>query len=156
MFVVFDLDGTLANIDARVDQYLICPARGYPHKRAEADIDWDSFHLDCAQDEPIPHALEVLRALYSAGHHVQIWTGRGAIARADTIQWLLMHGVPHEVADEDLIMRPIGDHRNDDEMKRDWIAHYGKPDLVFEDRNRVVNMWRNMGVPCFHVAPGDF
>ena len=27
---------------------------------------------------------------------------------------------------------------------------------VFEDRDRVVAMWRDAGVPCFQVAPGDF
>jgi hypothetical protein len=27
---------------------------------------------------------------------------------------------------------------------------------VFDDRDKVVAMWRSMGVPCFQVAPGDF
>ena len=29
-------------------------------------------------------------------------------------------------------------------------------DLAFDDRDRVVAMWREEGVPCFQVAPGDF
>lgn len=147
MHVVFDLDGTLANCDARSHKYIIGNT---------GPIDWDAFFLECDTDEPIPHTLETLRALHSDGHKVEIWTGRGAIARSKTIQWLLMHGVPHEIVDDGLIMRPIGDHRNDDEMKRDWMEHYGTPDLVFEDRNRVVAMWRRAGVPCFHVAEGNF
>jgi hypothetical protein len=27
---------------------------------------------------------------------------------------------------------------------------------VYEDRQSVVEMWRNAGLPCFQVAPGDF
>ena len=27
---------------------------------------------------------------------------------------------------------------------------------TFDDRNRVVAMWRDAGIPCFQVAPGEF
>ena len=27
---------------------------------------------------------------------------------------------------------------------------------VFDDRTKVVNMWRENGLSCFQVAPGDF
>ena len=27
---------------------------------------------------------------------------------------------------------------------------------VFDDRDKVVQMWRENGVPCFQVAKGDF
>jgi hypothetical protein len=153
MHVVFDLDGTLTDPIARVNKHLIDHSRGYPHKRD--NVDWDAFFLDCDLDEPMPHTLETLRALHSDGHKVEIWTGRGAIARQKTNDWLMLHGVPQEVI-ASMIMRTIGDHRDDDVMKADWTAHYGTPDLVFEDRNRVVAMWRRMGVPCFHVADGNF
>lgn len=153
MFIVFDLDGTLFDPIARVNEHLLDPVKGYPHKHDH--VDWDAFFLACDSDVPIPHALEVLKALHSGGHRIEIWTGRGAIARDKTNKQLADHGVPQDIIDS-MIMRPRGDHRNDDEMKRDWTAHYGTPDLVFEDRNRVVDMWRNDGVPCYHVASGDF
>jgi len=28
--------------------------------------------------------------------------------------------------------------------------------MVFDDRNSVVDMWRENGVRCMQVAPGDF
>ena len=28
--------------------------------------------------------------------------------------------------------------------------------FVLDDRDQVVEMWRDMGLPCFQVAPGDF
>lgn len=136
-----------------MNKHLIDHTRGYPHKRKY--VDWDAFFLACDTDEPIPHALEVLKALHNEGHKVEIWTGRGAIARQKTNDWLTLHGVPQEII-RSMIMRPEGDHANDDEMKRDWMEHYGTPDLVFEDRNRVVDMWRRAGVPCYHVADGNF
>lgn len=154
MFIVFDLDGTLRDPEARVNKHLIDQTRGHPHMREY--IDWDAFFLDCDLDDPIPHTLEVLRALYNDGHEIQIWTGCGAIAREKTVAWLILHGVPEEIVSKGLVMRPIGDTRDDDEMKRDWIAHYGTPDLVFEDRNRVAAMWRRMGIPCYHVADAPF
>ncbi|WP_457852111.1 phosphatase domain-containing protein [Mycolicibacterium conceptionense] len=27
---------------------------------------------------------------------------------------------------------------------------------IFDDRNRVVDMWRRLGLACFQVAEGDF
>ena len=32
----------------------------------------------------------------------------------------------------------------------------GKIDLVFDDRNKVVDMWRNRGTTVVQVAEGDF
>jgi hypothetical protein len=30
------------------------------------------------------------------------------------------------------------------------------PTLVFDDRSRVVEMWRKNGIKCFQVAEGNF
>jgi hypothetical protein len=27
---------------------------------------------------------------------------------------------------------------------------------IFDDRDKVVKMWRSNGIACFQVAPGDF
>jgi hypothetical protein len=57
-------------------------------------------------------------------------------------------------------MREAGDKRPDDAVKRRMLrraAKLGKrPDVIFDDRDRVVKMWRSEGIPCFQVAPGDF
>ena len=31
-----------------------------------------------------------------------------------------------------------------------------RPTLVFDDRDRVVAVWRKHGIRCCQVAPGDF
>ena len=63
--------------------------------------------------------------------------------------------------DWNLTMRAANDYRKDDEVKYD-MYDYGVKDrykvhYVLDDRNQVVDMWRNKcGLTCFQVAPGDF
>jgi phosphoglycolate phosphatase-like HAD superfamily hydrolase len=146
MFVVFDLDGTLANTDHR--SHLVDRANGKP--------DWRAFYAACDMDEPHEHVMDVLGALVGAGHDVEIWSGRSDEVRDKTEAWLLSHGLDSY----QLRMRKEGDYTPDDILKRAWldecIAADRKPDLFFDDRSKVVAMWRGAGIPCFQVAPGDF
>ena len=60
----------------------------------------------------------------------------------------------------DFRMRLEGKFIQDDVLKRSWLRSIEtpvhKPNLVFEDRKRVVDMWRAEGVQCCQVAAGDF
>lgn len=138
-FYVFDLDGTLADLS---------------HRRPLLDAkDWRGFFAAVGADEPIPHVIEVLRTLHASGHRVEIWSGRSDECRAETEAWLRRHGVPDDIA---VIMRGAGDHRPDEMVKREFLHGVAQPDVIFDDRRRVVEMWRREGVPCFQVADGDF
>ena len=58
-------------------------------------------------------------------------------------------------------MRTDGDYTPDDELKEFWLnklngGGFSRLVAVFDDRNKVVAMWRRHGVRCFQVAPGDF
>jgi hypothetical protein len=57
-------------------------------------------------------------------------------------------------------MRPHGDHRPDDELKKEiyekWVAPLYDIVGVFDDRKRAVDMWRSLGLTVFHVAEGDY
>lgn len=63
--------------------------------------------------------------------------------------------------DWNLTMRAANDYRKDDEVKYD-MYDYGVKDrykvhYVLDDRNQVVDMWRNKcNLTCFQVAPGNF
>tara|TARA_B100000749_G_C18442568_1_gene472884 strand:+ start:1409 stop:1909 length:501 start_codon:yes stop_codon:yes gene_type:complete len=151
LMIVFDLDGTLANCEARVNKHLL-DADG--NKREKPD--WDAFFLDCSYDLPIIPTLAVLEAMHESGHQVWIWTGRSDIAKEQTEEWLLMHGVSPDIIFNRLKMRQADDRRNDDEVKPVWIEECGMPDIVFEDRNRVVKAWREKGILTYHVADADF
>lgn len=57
-------------------------------------------------------------------------------------------------------MRPEGDKRKDSIVKAELFDKHIKDnyavDFVLDDRNQVVKMWRDMGLKCLQVAPGEF
>ncbi len=85
------------------------------------------------------------------------WPAGQPPPRAETEAWLALHvGVPYEA----LFMRQLGDSRRDAVVKgeifeteiRDRWRIVG----VFDDRQHVVRMWRELGLTVFQVAEGDF
>jgi hypothetical protein len=47
---------------------------------------------------------------------------------------------------------------SDEILKENWLFDIGKKNImcVFDDRDKVVNMWRRNGLTCLQVADGDF
>lgn len=148
MFVVFDLDGTLADCEHRLHhiQMPAGPGEEYPKQ------DWRAFYAACKHDKPIIPIQAIAIALIDAGERVEIWTGRSDECRADTVWWLAEYGL----SDVPLRMREAGDHTADHKLKLSWLAEGDKPDIIFEDRASVVEMWRAQGIVCAQVAPGNF
>ena len=146
MNIIFDLDGTLADISHRL------------HHIQESPRDFDAFHADAWADTPIYTTIDLLNRLLASGANVQIWSGRSASVRDETLGWLHDYGVSDAITR--LRLRPDRNYTADHLLKKQWLeeARAGgfEPDLVFEDRTRVVEMWRAEGIPCFQVAPGDF
>ena len=139
MFVVFDLDGTLADIRHRVH-----------FVRGARRPDWGAFFAACADDLPVPHVIETFKAHLDAGHRVRVWSARSDVVRADTEQWLSDHGIDPCFLQH---MRAVGDNTPDVELKRFWLSQEDeRPDLIYDDRQRVVEMWRSEGIPCFQVV----
>lgn len=138
MFVVFDLDGTLADIGHRV------------HFVHNGKRDWKSFFAACVGDMPNLHVIDTLRAHVEAGHTVRIWSARSDVVRTETEAWLASYGIdPWRLQH----MRADGDSTPDVELKRYWLNQEGiRPDLIYDDRQRVVDMWRAEGIPCFQVC----
>jgi predicted kinase len=80
-----------------------------------------------------------------------------------TDTWIREKAVPGITLDESnymLLMRKTGDKRDDSIAKKEiYQTHIeGKYNVrvVFDDRARVVKLWRSLGLPCFAVAAGDF
>jgi hypothetical protein len=58
-------------------------------------------------------------------------------------------------------MRPHGNHEEDVKLKLGWYKEMTAADknrlsMAFDDRDRMVQAWRDNGVPCLQVAPGKF
>lgn len=143
MIIAFDLDGTLANIEHRL------------HYIQNKPKDWPAFFLACVDDAPIPSMIDVCRAMIIAGHAVDIWSGRSDVVRAQTEAWLNKYAIGYR----SLYMRKDGDYRKDCIVKAEWLnalMHVGRPELAFDDRQQVVDMWREHGIRCCQVAKGDF
>ena len=148
--VIFDLDGTLADIDTR--RALSLDMNG--------KMDWDKF-LDPQNiklDEPNTPVIKMAQMLDSQGFNIVILSGRSKATYRTTRQWLIQNDVPFD----DLHMRPTSDDwhfMKDSTLKQIWLdTVVDKDDVfaVFDDRQQVVDMWRDNGLHVFQVADGDF
>lgn len=139
MFVVFDLDGTIANISHRV------------HHVRGGNKNWDAFFAGCVDDMPNWPVVNSLKAHLAAGHRVEIWSARSDIVRFETEEWLAAEaGINPAILTH---MRAAGDNTADVALKRYWLSQSSaRPDLIHDDRQRVVDMWREEDIPCFQVA----
>lgn len=143
MFVVFDLDGTLALNEHR--QHFV--------ERPVGEKDWKSFFAACDKDTLNWEIARVLQVLAATGNRVEIWSGRSSEVIDKTEAWLAKHGL----SNVPFKCRAEGDHTPDHHLKKQWLEECDmKPDLVFDDRLTVVTMWRENGITCAQVAPGDF
>lgn len=140
---IFDIDGTLADCSHRVDL-----VNG-------PNANWREFFAACVDDKPITHIMNVAHALEGTHDFVVFVSGRSDEVRAETERWLSKYGFFQA-----LYMRKAGDHRPDHVVKLELLAQLRadgyEPIMAFDDRNRVVQMWRDVGIPCAQVAPGDF
>lgn len=147
---IFDLDGTLALIEHR-RHYIECPRE---------QQDWRAFYAACVNDQANHPVLETLWRLQCAGAEIWIFSGRSDEVREQTIVWSRLNGIVLS-RDEHLLMRPAGDFTPDYQLKLRWLSEMLPADrerlvAVFEDRDRMVKMWRAEGIACFQVASGDF
>lgn len=152
---IFDLDGTLADLSHRL-HFL----ENKSDKRR-----WDKFHAACKDDTPKLPVISVFNSLMNAGSDVWVFSGRSNIVRQETVAWLGNHTgrsqVCWETFPELLTMRKHGDYTEDHLLKASWVDSMLEVDrerlvCVFDDRQRVVDMWRSRGIACMQVAPGDF
>jgi hypothetical protein len=149
--IVFDLDGTLANFDHR--KHII------EGKSRDDTLAWALFYQSCGEDKPIYPMCDLLMSMLH-DYEIEIWTGRSENCRLLTIAWLKHHVFGNaEIFNcaASLKMRPLNDRSHDWELKERWLHKSNrKVDLVFEDRDSVVSMFRKNNVLCAQVAPGAY
>lgn len=144
MFIVFDLDGTLANCDHRA------------HYLQQKPKDWEAYFNACDGDSRYLEMFELFNQLKAhPDNRVEIWTGRREDQREKTKKWFKKMGLATG-GDTMLMMRPNGVKTHDLELKGKWLEERGTPDMIFEDRNSMVEFWRSKGIRCCQVQIGDF
>jgi len=148
--IIVDIDGTISKIGERL-KYI-----------QQKPKDWDSFYNDCFDDEPIPEMVQLVR--YLCRYYIVIFcTGRRESVRQITEQWIDKHVFRNchvKIPNEQLIMRPDNDKRQDMEVKPEQLFKSGidKNNIAFvlEDRDSMVQKWRELGLICLQVANGDY
>ena len=116
-----------------------------------------------------PRMREVLMKFINSHIPILFVSGREDIGdcRKDTEEWIeenLIGQYKEKLSGRDwrwkLIMRGKGDHRGDEVVKKELYDNQIKPiyDIlcVFDDRDKVVKMWRDEGLLCCQVYYGDF
>jgi len=143
--ILFDLDGTIANIDHR---------RVHLEKDAP---DWKSFNDELHNDTPNEPIVELYKTLWETKRfEIIIVTGRMEDKRKITEEWLKSNNIPFER----LVMRTNKDFRPDHEIKKEILTKLKAEnrDILFtvDDRQQVVDMWRSNGITCLQCDEGAF
>ena len=149
-WVIFDLDGTLANIE---DRRRLCT-------KDNGKMNWNKFFdpKNIKLDKPKQDVIDTLHAFAEAGYSIAIFSGRSASTENATKDWLIKHGCHHDL----LKLRPEKHpfkFMPDEKLKLQWLNEMDWKDnvvAVFDDRDKVVNMWREIGLTCMQVAYGNF
>ena len=133
--ILCDIDGTIA----------LRGGRG-PHE-----------HDKSMEDAPNWPVIQLLDSVKSLGALILI-SGRKESNRDVTEYWLRTHRILEYR--ELLLMRKDGDNRADEIVKREIYEKRIAPGYrvlcAIDDRNKVVKMWREVGLLCLQVADGDF
>lgn len=172
-YILCDIDGTLAEIEHRrhyvKEKCERCGGDGRDGKQCpNEDVgvrherkDWQNFYAemdgDSLREEVYADVEATLAASREQGHktYLILFSARPANYRKQTESWLERMGVDDYTT---LIMRRAGDSREDSLVKRELLHKYFKDKSkiikVFDDRPRVVRMWRDEGLAVVDVGDG--
>lgn len=139
--IIVDIDGTLAHI-------------------ADGRSPYDASR---AMNDSLDDAVSVVTAMmYNHGYKVIILTGRNEEHREVTEQWLEANNVQYDElytrlnSDVDEKGKQLEDSIVKERLFRTHVEPRFNVKFVLDDRNRVVQKWRSLGLKCFQVAEGNF
>lgn len=123
--VIFDIDGTLAQMNGR------------------SPFDWDKV----GTDDPKMFIVEMARFYKHLKYDIIVVSGRDGVCRGLTEEWLNKHMVPLD----EFFIRPEGDTRKDTIVKEEIFWRNIAPNYnvvgVVDDRPSVVRMWHELKIP---------
>lgn len=125
--VIFDVDGTIAQMDGR------------------GPFDWHRV----GEDKPREFVLQMLRSYAQMGYIVIVCSGRDDICAGETTEWLDEH--VGSVFWHHLYMRKNGDFRKDNAVKEEifWthLAHRYNIVACVDDRPQMIRLWHELRIP---------
>lgn len=133
--VVFDMDGTLAEVSALAEKYL--------GKRPK---DWHGFHTSSEFAPANQWVVDAARECARLGYAVLVVTGRAATYAGPTVRWLQAN----EVDFDRLYMRPAGDFRPDAVVKAKIIDQIAADGFAirhaYDDNPVVLGLWDRLRI----------
>lgn len=141
--VVFDIDGTLADVTHR------------QHFVKGKKKNWHGFNQAMINDTPNTAIVALYKALWDK-YYLIIASGRADNYRSQTEEWFKKWQIPVN----EIHMRNFGDYRADDIIKEEILHQLQNKgyqiQFVVDDRDSVVAMWRKNGITCLQCNYGDF
>ena len=143
--IIFDVDGTLMDVQHR------------RHFVEQSPRNFKAFRDEMVNDTPNEDIVMMANLLKEAGHRIIIATGRLEDDVPLTKRQLNNAGVSWDA----MFFRTTKDEfKPDSEVKEKFIARMKadgfNPTMAFDDRQKVVDMWRRNGLRVFQVDKGDF
>ena len=139
---IFDVDGTLANVDPYL--YLV---RG-------SNRDYNAFHEASIDALPNIEVVEMLNNAVSDQHSILVVTSRKEKYRGLTSMWL----ANNNIRSHGLFMRADDDNRPDYEAKKDMLDKINILwDVVHavDDNPNVIRLWEEYGIPTTKIGTWD-
>ena len=137
---VFDLDGTIADIQHRV---------GYIKKPyITVKRDYQRFFEECKNDKPGEWIIDIMRML--PRENIYILSGRNGNVIHESVKWLEENNVPYNK----IYMRYRTNYESDEILKLRMIDNGLKEKIqwIVDDRQRVVDMWRENGLKVLQCS----
>lgn len=132
--IIVDIDGTLSHMNNRS-----------PYDYSKVGDDYVDIVI-----------ADIVRRYCKAGIEVIIVSGRKDECKSHTVRWLNDNKIPFSR----LFMRRSGDEREDSVVKKEiyelYIKSTHKVFFVLDDRERVVRMWRSLGLKVLQCEYATF
>ena len=148
--VIFDVDGTLANVDS-ILHHLV------KHKNRDTEVfkkDFYRFHLESVNVPPRQEVVDMVHKAVEDGHHIIVVTARAEQWRPHTSMWLALNKIPSNA----LFMRRQNDQRKDYNVKKSILKHIQQAwDVVHavDDNPNVIQLWEENGISTTKIGDWD-
>jgi hypothetical protein len=139
---IFDVDGTLANVDP------------YLHHVRGPNRDYNAFHEASIDALPNIEVVQMLNNAVSDRHSILIVTSRKEKYRGLTSMWLAKNNIRSHA----LFMRADDDSRPDYEAKKDMLDKIGILWNVLhavDDNPNVIKLWEDHNIPTTKIGTWD-
>ena len=139
---IFDVDGTLANVDP------------YLHLVRGSNRDYNAFHEASIDAMPNLDVVEMLNNAVADRHSILVVTSRKEKYRGLTSMWL----AKNNIRSHGLFMRLDDDNRPDYEAKKDILDKINSLWNVVhavDDNPNVIKLWQDHDIPTTKIGTWD-